>query len=367
MDAFWLTHGKLITPRGIVGGAVKISRGRIAAIQPKAPRGAATLSMRGGYVAPGFIDLHVWGDPAIVAHEAVRHGTTSFLTSLGPDAPRTLLKAVRARAAQGRCLGIHLEGPFLNPARGGALPKRRMRRPTVAELSRLAQAAGGALKLITVAPELDGAAEAIRWCAQHRITVSLGHSQATAADALHAIDAGASTVTHIFNGMAPFHHREPGLLDVALTDPRLTAMVILDGVHVSAYAFRLLVRAKGPGGVALVTDSIRHEGWTVTRRRGAYYLPAPRAARQAGTANWVLAGSGLTMMRAVRNAVIAGGVALADAVRMASETPARVLGLRDRGALALGRRADLVIFDRRFSVQMTMIGGKLVYERGTSG
>ena len=354
MNDFWLAHGKLVTPRGIVDGAVKISRGRLAAIQPRAPRGATTFSARGGYVAPGFIDLHVWGDPAVVAHEAVRHGTTSFLTSLGPGAPRALLKAVRARAAQGRCLGIHLEGPFLNPARGGALPKRWMRRPTVAELSRLAQAAGGFLKLITIAPELRGATEVIRWCARHRVVVSLGHSQATAADALHAIDAGASAVTHVFNGLAPFHHREPGLLDVALTDPRLTAMVILDGVHVSAYAFRLLVRSKGPSGVALVTDSIRHEGWTVTRRRGAYY-----------TAAGVLAGSGLTMMRAVRNAVIAGGVALADAVRMASETPARVLGLRDRGILAPGRRADLVVFDRRFHVLMTMVGGRVVYERGT--
>ena len=358
MNDFWLAHGKLITPRGIMDGAVKVSRGRISAIRPEAPRGAKTLSARGGYIAPGFIDLHVWGEPSVVSRDAVRGGTTAFLSSLGPE-PATRLAGQLNRRADvswldgAQCLGIHLEGPFLNPARGGALPKRWMRRPTVAELARLARAAGGTVRLITVAPELRGSPEAIRWCAQHRIVVSLGHSQATAADALHAIDAGASAVTHVFNGMTPFHHREPGLLDVALTDPRLTAMVILDGVHVSAHAFRLLVRAKGPGGVALVTDSIRHEGWTVTRRRGAYY-----------TVGGVLAGSSLTMIRAVRNAVTAGGAALADAVRMASETPARLLGLRDRGVLAAIRRADLVVFDRRFNVLMTMVGGDVVYERG---
>ena len=360
MSDFWVTRGKLLTPHGVVDGAVKVSRGRIAAIRPSAPRGARTLSARGGYVAPGFVDLHVWGEPSVVSRDAVHGGTTAFLTALGPEPADRLIGRVVRRADGSwldgaQCVGIHLEGPFLNPARGGALPKRWMRSPRTAELERLTRAAGGRLKLITMAPELPGSLEAIRWCRARRIAVSLGHSQATAADALHAIDAGASAVTHVFNGMAPFHHREPGLLDVALTDPRLVAMAILDGVHISAHAFRLLVRAKGPDGVALVTDSIRHEGWTVTRKHGAYY-----------TAHGVLAGSGLTMIRAVRNAVTAGGTSLPEAVRMASTTPARLLGLKDRGVLAAGGRADLVVFDRRFSVLMTIVGGDVVYERGVS-
>ena len=360
MDDLWLTHGQLVTPRGIVSGAVGIVRGRIAAIRARAPKGARTIDVRGAYVAPGFIDLHVWGDPAAVAREAVRHGTTAFLTALGPDEPRKLHDAVRRRASQAtgsgaKCLGLHLEGPFLNAVRGGALPRRWMRRPTTTELARLAQSARGRLKLLTLAPELAGAREAIRWCRKRGIIVSLGHSEATAAEALAAIESGASAATHAFNGMRPFHHREPGLLDVVLTDPRLTAMAILDGVHISAYAFRLLLRAKGPGGVALVTDSIRHEGWAVTRRRGAYY-----------TAGGVLAGSGLTMIRAVRNAVASGGASVAEAVRMASETPARLLGLsRQRGALRVGVRADLVVFDRRFfTVQTTLVNGGIVYKRG---
>lgn len=359
MGDLWLARGQLITPRGVVSGAVRVARGRIAAIRPRAPKGARALDVRGAYVAPGFIDLHVWGDPRVVAREAIRGGTTAFLSALGPEPAARLLRDVEARARQvgagvadgAACLGLHLEGPFLNPARGGALPKRWMRRPAAAELARLSRAAGKALRLITLAPELHGAPEMIRWCRRHRIVASLGHSEATAAEALEAVDAGASAATHVFNGMRPFHHREPGLLDVALTNPRLTAMAILDGVHISAHAFRLLLRAKGPGGVALVTDSIRHEGWPVIRRRGAYY-----------TARGVLAGSGLTMIRAVRNAVLSGGASVADAVRMASQTPARLLGLgRSLGALEVGRRADLVVFDAQYRVRLTLVRGRVVH------
>ena len=356
MGDLWLARGKVITPRGAIEGAVRVARGRIAAIRARAPRGTRALDVHGAYVAPGFIDLHVWGDPCVVAREATRSGTTAFLTTLGPEPPAQLLRDASARAqttgkADGAtCLGLHLEGPFLNPARGGALPKRWMRRPATAELARLAR---GRVRLVTLAPELAGALPAIRWCARRGIIVSLGHSEATAAEALEAIDAGASAATHVFNGMAPFHHREPGLLDVALTDPRLTAMAILDGVHISAHAFRLLLRAKGPDGVALVTDSIRHEGWSVIRRRGAYY-----------TSGGVLAGSGLTMIRAVRNAVVSGGASVADAVQMAAQTPARLLGLaRSRGTLDIGKRADLVVFDRNFQVYLTIVGGTIVHQR----
>ena len=159
-------------------------------------------------------------------------------------------------------------------------------------------------------------------------------------------------MTHVYNGMRPLHHRRPVLLDIALTDPRLTAMVIFDGVHVSPHAFRRLVRAKGAERVALVTDSIRYAGWDVMKRRGAYYTRAG-----------VLAGSDLTMIEAVSNAVLIGGASLAEAVRMASEVPARLLGLRDRGRLAAGARADLVAFDRRFRVLLTIVGGNVAYER----
>lgn len=356
MDDFWLTRGKLITPRGVIDGAVKVSRGRIAAIRPSAPRGARTISVRGSYVSPGFIDLHVWGDPQVVSREAAQHGTTAFLTTLGPEAPQTLRRSLASLKHHGgfegaQCLGVHLEGPYVSANRAGALPKRWMRAPSVPELQALARE-GPPIRLVTLAPELPGACEVIRWCKRRGIAASLGHSEAEASHALDAVASGASVVTHVFNGMRPFHHREPSLLDVALTDPRLTTMVILDGVHVDVYAFRLLLRAKGADHVALVTDSIRHQGWDVIRKHGAYY-----------TNQDVLAGSSLTMLRAVRNAVVSGGASLYDAVKMASCVPARLLGFeRGRGVLAVGRRADLAVFDRRFRARLTVVGGHVVWQ-----
>jgi N-acetylglucosamine-6-phosphate deacetylase len=375
---FWLTNGKLVTPSGVLNGALRVDDGRIGAIRPKAPRGSKAVNVRGAYVAPGFIDLHIWGGQEAISREAARHGTTAFLSTLGPDSPERLREELGGRCewaiGEGAaCLGVHLEGPFVNPRRGGALPRRWMRPPTERELQALAQA--GCLKLITIAPELPGALEAVRWCRRHGIAVSLGHSEADAAAALHATDAGASAVTHVFNGMRAFHHREPSLLDIALTDPRLTAMVILDGVHVSPFAFRLLLRAKGASRVALVTDSIRHQEWDVVLRRVHPSGPARADAGAGGTrGGWAegayytkagtLAGSRLTMMRAVRNAAMSGGASLADAVRMASATPAALLGLRDRGSLEAGLRADLVVFDRNFHVRLTLVGGRIVYQRG---
>ncbi len=229
-----------------------------------------------------------------------------------------------------------------------------MRLPTIQELSRLTRLSAGRLKLVTLAPELPGAMEVIRWCSRHGIVVSLGHSDADGATAARAVNSGARAVTHMFNGMRPFHHRNPSLVDVALTHPRVAAMVIADGIHVSQTALRLLLRTKGPGAVALVTDSVRHQGWPVRERGGAYY-----------TRRGVLAGSHLTMIQAVRNAVLLGSASLSEAVRMASEVPTKLLRLLDSsGTLALGKRADLVAFTREFRVVMTMVGGRIVYRHG---
>lgn len=336
---------------------MKVSQGRIAAIRRSAPRGARRIGLRGAYLAPGFIDLHVWGPPEIVSRDAVRAGTTSFLTTLGPEPLRDLLRHAAERAnAKSRegaaCVGLHLEGPFVNPARGGALPKRWMRAPSIAELNRLARAAAGRLKVITIAPELRGAEAAIRWCRRRGVLASLGHSDADARTAQEAVARGARAVTHIFNGMRPLHHRRGALIDVALTQPRLTTMVIADGVHVSPSALKLLLQAKGSARIALVTDSIRHQGWDVVASGGTYY-----------TRGGVLAGSRLTMIEAVRNMVALGGADLIDAVRMASEVPARLLRLTSRGVLAVGKRADLVAFDRRFRVRLTLVAGRIVYQR----
>ena len=352
-----MTRGQILTPRGIVEGAVRISRGRIAAVRAKAPKQAVGISLRGGYLAPGFIDLHIWGDPQRVSREAVSRGTTAFLSAIGPDRRERLISRLRqlpsSRSLEGaQCLGAHLEGPFLSRSRSGALPGRWMRSPTARELEMLAEAGGKRLKLVTMAPELPGAIEAIRWWAKRRVSVSLGHSEATSERALRAVAAGARAVTHVFNGMPRFHHRRPSLLDVALTEPRLTAMVIADGIHISPLAFRLLVQAKGPDGVVLVTDSLRYQSGEAEARGGAYY-----------TRRDLLAGSRLTMIQAVQNAVAFGQVSLMEAVRMATEIPARLVGLPMRGTLEAGQRADLVGFDHNFRILLTIVGGRVVFSR----
>lgn len=354
MNTLWLTDARLIMPRGIVRRAVGVRGGRLAALLRKAPRGGEHLSLKGAYVAPGFIDLHVWGPVAVLSRELAKTGTTAFLRALGPASHAELVQELRATQRAGSleaaCLGVHLEGPYVNPLRAGALLRSRMRAPSVAELKLLCRA--GPVRLITLAPELPHALEAIHWCQKHGVRVSLGHSDAEAPIAAQAVRAGASLVTHMFNGMRPFHHRAPSLADVALTDARLTTMVIADGVHVSDAALRLLLRAKGPERVALVTDSIRHQGWPVKRRQGAYYLK-----RQPAT----LAGSDLTLLQAVRQAVRKGGATMAEAVAMASTVPARVLGETRRGQLRVGALANLTVFDEDFAPRLTMVDGRIVY------
>ena len=216
---------------------------------------------------------------------------------------------------------------------------------------------------MTLAPEAPGALEAIRWFARRKIAVSLGHSRADEATTRRAIQRGARLVTHVFNGMRPLHHRAPGLLGTALTEPRLRTMVILDGVHVGPRAFRLLLRCKGAEGVILETDSIRHQrplraSWI----DGAYYAPTPVGARDP---KQTLAGSGITMMDAVRNAVRFGKLSIHDAVRLASTNPAAALGLARRfGRLVPGAPADLTVFTSRLDVVLTIVGGRIVHQKG---
>ena len=358
-QTWWLTNGRLITPRGMARGAVGIRGGRLAHVGAAPSRGHERVNVRGRYIAPGFIDLHIWGDPARVAAQEAQTGTTSFLTAIGPESPEHLINRIAQLDLTpdvhgARCLGVHLEGPFLNPLRAGALASRWLRPPTSRELRQLAHEAGANLRLITIAPEIPRGIETIRWCARHRIAVSLGHSDADAALTQRAITAGARAVTHVFNGMRPLHHRDPGLLGEVLTDDRLMAMIILDGIHVDPRAFQFLARCKGPDGVVLATDSVRHRPFRQSAyARGAYRLKGG-----------MLAGSALTMIQAVRNAVVVGKVPLHQAVQMASLNPARLIRESPRlGSLEAGKRADLVVFDERFRVTMTLVGGDIVYQR----
>jgi N-acetylglucosamine-6-phosphate deacetylase len=331
----------------------------------------------GACIAPGFIDLHVHGgggaqigpDPHEIAKMAVfhaRHGTTGLLATTLPAAEDTLVDTVRSVAAvarrphadAARVLGCHLEGPFVSPSRPGALDVRHLRPPDDAELSRLLDAGGGSVQMIVIAPELPGALELIAAAAGEGVVVAVGHTDATYEEALAGVDRGARAATHLFNGMPALHHREPGPAGAVLATPRVTAELIADGVHLHPAMLRVVHAAKGPARVALITDAIQAAGLP----DGDYALGEQPIVVRDGVARnpaGSLAGSTLTMDRAVQVCVREAGIPLIDALWMASATPASLLGIgKVTGRIAPGADADLVVLDENLAAIGTMVGGR---------
>ncbi len=380
-------NGTVLEPAGPVRGWLAVDGERLAASgQGRPPEARARLDARGGIVAPGFVDLHCHGaggvdvltaseaDLLALARLLPRFGVTAFCPTLPSASHEALLTALgrisRARAvtrAGARLLGVHLEGPYLNPARQGAQDPAALRPPSRHELEILLAAAGGpaeGLALVTLAPELPGMAELIPWLCRAGVRVAIGHSDATYRQVRQAVRLGATHVVHCFNAMRGLHHREPGVAGAALVLDQLTVEVIADGIHLHPAVVDLVVRARGPAGVALVTDATAAAGLG----DGRYRLgdrPVVVSGGVARTVAGVLAGSTLTMDRAVRNARRYARVDWAAAVQMAATTPARVLGMEDRaGCLAPGRPADVVVLDRWGRVRATLVGGALVYSNG---
>jgi N-acetylglucosamine-6-phosphate deacetylase len=337
----------------------------------RAPAGAFDVDP--ALLAPGFIDLQVNGVDDVdfvsaspdgwrrAGRAQLEEGVTSYCPTFVTAPLEDYLAALgRARDAQADAkdrslpaiIGVHLEGPFLGGA-PGAHPIALVR-PAVPEwLRALLAEFPGLVRVVTLAPEADPGLVATRLLRDEGVTVALGHSIATVEDARAAADAGARVVTHLFNGMGPLHHREPGLAGAALDDDRLTPTLIPDLVHVHPAVLRLAIRHKRD--VALITDRVATQGLRVTDD-GAARL-----------ADGTLAGSTLSMQRAVRNT--AGlGVPVERAVEMASTIPAGVLGLADRGSIAPGRRADLVALDpASLAVRAVWLAGEPVIGPGASG
>jgi N-acetylglucosamine-6-phosphate deacetylase len=336
-------------------------------------------------VVPGYLDIHTHGANGVqvidgdagdlerLAEFYAEHGVTGFLATIG-GSQRSILHGIAAvrthlegpRTTGARCLGIHLEGPFLSPSAIGAFRPSSLRAADPALLEQLIDAAGGHLRLMTIAPDLPGALPLIELATRRGVRCSLGHSVATSEEATAAVDAGASSVTHVFNAMAPLHHRSPGILGVALTDSRLVTEVIADGVHVHPVALRLLAAAKGTSGVVLVTDSIAAAGLT----DGSHHFeeqPVVVTAGAARLADGTLAGSTLTMDAAVTNFAEWAGLAWHDAVMCATSVPARVLGLEaSKGAIVAGMDADLAAYTSNHQLLWTMVGGSVRYARSSS-
>lgn len=386
-------NGRIVTDGHVVDdGLVVIADGRIAYAGPArsagqaldTARAAEEIDARGGFICPGFIDAHIHGgggadvmdatgDALVriaVAHAA--HGTTGFVATTMSAPREQLLEAAHAvRRVHGaptggaRVLGLHLEGPYINPRRAGAHNPEHLRPPDVRELAAVARIAGPSLRTVTLAPELPGARGAIEWLRRRGVQVSIGHTAATYEEALAAVDAGARCATHLFNAMAGFHHRSPGCAAALLVDERVRVELVADGVHVHPGALRLAFRCKAAPGAMLVTDCMRALGCP----DGEYLLGDVPVVVHGGQARLrgdpgALAGSLLTMDQAVRVMVERAEVPLADAVRMATQTPAEALGIAGRfGRLAPGYEADVVVLEEDLTVSITMVAGEIVFWR----
>jgi N-acetylglucosamine-6-phosphate deacetylase len=354
-------------------GWLETSGGRIQACGSGPPPGPADRDFPDCVVAPGFIDMHVHGGGGASYADADtdgigaaaefhrRHGTTTTLASLVTASPAELIAGVRALAAatrRGTIAGIHLEGPWLSRARCGAHDPARMRDPDPTEIDAVLAAADGAIRMVTLAPELPGAEEAIRRFLDANVVVAVGHTDATYEQTQRAIAVGATVGTHLFNAMPPLHHREPGPALALLRDAGVTVELIADGVHMHPEVVRAVIAAAGPDRVALVTDAITAAGCADgTFRLGAVPVDVVSGvARVHGTST--IAGSTATMDRLFRG--VASDAGLADAVRMTSATPARALGLKRVGGLRAGYDANLVVLDGALDVTAVMVRGDWV-------
>lgn len=374
MDALTLAGRTLLPDGAFVESTVRVAGPQIAAVQAGAePRADVGVT---GWLVPGWIDLQINGgfgfdfsaDSATVAAVAAHlpaTGVTAFLPTLisSPLAAYPRLRRDLEQAAQeargAQVLGIHLEGPYLNPRRAGAHNPDYMRVPAAHEIEQWTGSA--AVRLVTLAPELPGALDLIRRLRARGIVVSAGHSDADYATAVAGFDAGITWGTHLFNAMSPFTPREPGLVGALLASD-VPCGLIADGVHVHPTVVKIAWRAKGARGLTLVTDAMSALGMPPGR-----YALGERAviadATSARLADGTLAGSTLTMDAAIRNVIAYTGCALADAVTLASATPARVLGLARKGQIAPGYDADLVVLDESLRVALTIARGAVVYQR----
>jgi N-acetylglucosamine-6-phosphate deacetylase len=380
MTTVLLNTARAMTPAAEIPDAgILIRDGVIEAIGPREglslPAGAQEIDATQQTAIPGFLDVHIHGagghdvmegsDEALgaIARTVVRHGTTSFLATTVTANPDDICRSVEGIARftctqretdepRAEVLGIHFEGPFISAARRGVHPKEWIQLPSAELLDRFLQAASGTARMLTIAPELLGAAPCIDAAHKAGLVVAMGHTDATYEQARAAIARGVRHAVHVYNAMRPFSHRDSGVIGAVLTTPEVTAELIADGVHVEEAAMRLLLQAKGSGCVILVSDGISATGMP----DGKYMLGTFEVTVSDGVcrnSEGKLAGSTLTLDRALRN-IVGLGIPLADGVRMLAANPARLLGLEfKKGALRIGADADVVLLNE--SLQITNV------------
>jgi N-acetylglucosamine-6-phosphate deacetylase len=373
--------GNLVTPfQTIEHGQIEVEGSKITYVGHRRDCRGDVLDYGEAVIAPGFIDIHVHGlagydimDPGInsiqqISKHLAAKGVTGFLATLQTapleeivEALKRVKQAMETGVSGAKVLGSHLEGPYINVIRMGA-QQEYTREPNERELKTFLEAARGALKVVTLAPEVHGGLEAVRYLKENNVLVSAGHTDASYCEACQAFKAGVSLLGHLWNGMRGVHHREPGIVGAGLMDEDIAVELIADCLHVHPAILGLTVKLKGAKNIALVSDSIKPAGLP----SGEYSFDGRTFLVEDGLVkllSGVIAGSAMGLNDAVKNMVEKVGVNLPQAVQMASDTPARVLGLM-KGKLEPGYDADIVIMDEGLRVVETIVEGSSVYKTG---
>lgn len=374
MEVAGVIGGTVLTDGGLVERSISFASGLVDG-PTKRPSFDRSIDATGLIVAPGFVDLQIngaFGLDLVSKPESMwklgsllpQHGVTSFLPTF-ISSPVERIDAAFAAFAQrptdysgAQLAGLHLEGPMLNPERRGAHDERNLARPSIPMIQSWTRDAGVAL--VTMAPELDAALDIVRRLTGRGIVVSAGHTQATSDQARAGFEAGVTMVTHLFNAMAPFAHREPNITGAVLADREIVAGLIVDGIHVDPVAVGAAWQAKGARGIALVTDAVAAMGANESEfNLGSTTLISDESGVR--NSEGTLAGSNLTMEQAVKNLVAFTGCSASDALTSASLTPSRVMNLPTQAGLTEGAPADVVILNSQLDVLMTIVAGRLLH------
>lgn len=380
-----IKNSKIITPYEIKKGySLIINNGKIKDIIKNETiyknQFDKIIDLEGKYLSPGFIDIHNHGnnghDSMEGTYEAlesmskyhIKNGVTGYLATPMTNPKENILKAIEnaARYIQekndkgAKVLGIYLEGPYFSQEKKGAQPSEYIKTPDIEELKMYIKEGKGNIKVVALAPEINNAKETITYLKEQGIKISAGHTNATYEETIEGIERGITQVTHLYNGMRSFTHREPGVIGAALTDERVYCEMICDGIHLHKAAMKMAVKMKGKDKIILISDAIMAAGLS----DGEYELGGQKVFVKDGEArleSGVLAGSTLTLNRAVYNMVHLVGVPLKEAVQMASLNPARAIGIDKRkGSIEIGKDADIIAFDENLNVSFTMVEGNII-------